>query len=151
MSVITGGGPPHKDEQCPKRAAGLTHTQNGTPTCVHCGLWTRTSGVPTAIVREVKDPPPSEAWDGRSTGLIDGLLDRRLMPDPRYLPAYLAEETFAEGYLAGIDTALDLLVPATKAILLLPSEGVGAISRGAVEKLIGRVPIERNRYGWQKA
>jgi hypothetical protein len=38
---VTPGAPPamwaYIDEDCPARAAGLSHTQDGPPTCVECG------------------------------------------------------------------------------------------------------------------
>lgn len=42
-----------RDEQCPKRAPGLSHTQNGSINCESCGAM--------VAVREDKSPGPFEA------------------------------------------------------------------------------------------
>ena len=35
--VADSDGPKFRDEQCPKRGPGLTHTQDGSIYCTHCG------------------------------------------------------------------------------------------------------------------
>lgn len=94
-------------------------------------------------------------------GLIDRLLDMRSLPpvagqttENPYTTAslrYLASEDFADGYKAGLDAALDALVPTLKEIVLQPPAGgmAGAYSKSLTDKLIGRVPLRRTRFGWE--
>lgn len=35
---VEGHGPPWRDEQCPSRGPGLSHMQNDSPACAHCGV-----------------------------------------------------------------------------------------------------------------
>lgn len=93
------------------------------------------------------------------SGLIDTLLAMRSVPDPEILlrlieprEDILDEHEAIAGYRLGIDHALDLLVPAMKKIVSLPSAGgANTISKASVEEVIGRVPLNRNERGWRVA
>lgn len=151
------------NEKCGGRPEGSHEIPDGgaSATCIHCGALVYNNAPPIPTVTEVTPMPTEEAapapagvktdpWQG-PVGLIDSLLDRRRMPDPSHLVAFLANEDFAKGYQAGIDAALDQLVPALKKIALLPPlTGMpGSYPRGEVDKVIGRVPLKRTVNGWE--
>lgn len=131
----------------------------GSATCVHCGalVYNNVSPLtpPVATVTEVKPMPEPEPSPVKrvyqEVGLIDGLLDRRRMPDPTQLVDFLTNADFAKGFQAGIDVALDQLIPALKRVALLPPlTGMpGSCPRGEVDKIIGRVPLKRTAKGWE--
>lgn len=95
-------------------------------------------------------PPPREPLE---IGLIDALLILRNAPDPDVL---LQGEAALNGWRRGVDASLDRLVPALKAISMMEVAGSSAsvhgihcIQKPAIEKVIGRVPLERTKKGWQ--
>ena len=152
-----GSGWRPASEDCPSRGGGLPHEINSSQKCHHCGaliVLDLGSTPPIPVVFEVKpmpETPPPDPWKGNPSGLIDGLLDRRSMPDPRHLEAFLVDHSFKQGFQAGIDAALDQLVPALKAVMLLPphNNATGSLPRAGVEKIIGRVPLKRTATGWE--
>lgn len=90
-------------------------------------------------------------------GLIDTLLAIRQVPGPETLlrltqprEDLLDEHEAILGFRAGLDAALDLVVPALKQIVMLPADkGPNAISKAEVERIIGRIPLNRNERGWR--
>jgi hypothetical protein len=96
-------------------------------------------------------------------GLLDKLLDLRAMPDAKVLLYRLSQapEDLIEsdpeadavyGWRAGIDAAMDVVVPALKSIVMMPGGSCGStcLPKVDVESLIGRVPLTRSdRQGWR--
>lgn len=139
------------NEQCPKGYDGqFRDPLNGR--CRQCDAQLRL-GPPIPQVTEVKPlteiiPDP---WQP-GVGLLDGILDRRRMPTKAdSVMRFMVDEDYREGYKAGIDAAMDLLVPALKAVVLLGTfqNTAGTYSKADVDKIIGRVPLKRTLKGWE--
>lgn len=79
-------------------------------------------------------------------GLIDELLARRQLPaNLDSIARFMSDESYADGFAAGVDQALAILVPAAKKIALLQSmtnHGANCISKVEVSSILGRVPVK---------
>jgi hypothetical protein len=85
-----------------------------------------------------------------TSGLIEELLVMRETPTPANLDRvsrFLTNRDYADGFTAGIEQALDLLVPAAKRAALLATvqnHGPNCVSKLELEAILGRVPVRRD-------
>ena len=143
------------NDQCPERGPGLTHTVNGTTTCLHCHqtvIWQPSRPTIAKVSGSQPAPEPERkvhlAAEDLDMGLLDAILALRHEPISEAMladPSRTSDEWL--GHLGAVDAVLDLIVPALQAITSLPragEHGDNCVFRPAVDRKIGRVPKRRS-------